>query len=262
MQVGRNEAGANALNAVWTRSAAIDDRRFGWLHRKRFHFRELQLEHFRARRDVTTGSDTRDQIVEAFGEVFKNFAGRGVDMRANVCGVVKLLRHPRARRGGHQFVGPLNRTLHTLFPRRQVEGRAVRRHDPASLDRHRFGHHQHQLVAPDRRHDGQPDAGISRRRFDDHTVLRQQATLFGVFDHGQRDTILDTAAGIGPLEFHPDFHPRIEQSLHANVWRTPYGFENSIGAHGMASPSKGVWPHCTKYETPSRRRSVAVPRCC
>ena len=68
-----------------------------------------------------------------------------------------------------------DRALHALLLGRQVEGRAIGEHQPAPLERHRFGHDQHQLVALDRGDHGEADAGVARGRLDDRAAGLQRA---------------------------------------------------------------------------------------
>ena len=102
----------------------------------------------------------------------------------------------------------LDRALHALFARGQVEGRAIGQHQPAAFDRHAFGHDQDQLVALDRGDHRQADAGIAAGRLDDRAAGLELAVALGRLDHRQRDAVLDRPAGVGPLGLDPDFGVR------------------------------------------------------
>ena len=58
---------------------------------------------------------------------------------------------------------PRDRALHAQLAGRQVELRAVGRHELAPLDRERLGHHQDEPVALDRADEREADAGVARR---------------------------------------------------------------------------------------------------
>ena len=67
------------------------------------------------------------------------------------------------------------------------------------------------------------------------SLQRTPATLFlplRVLDHRQRDTVFNAAARIGPLQFHPHAHARVEEALHLDVRRAADGLENGFCAHG------------------------------
>ena len=97
-----------------------------------------------------------------------------------------------------------DRALHALRARREHERRAVREHQPPPLDRHAVRHHQHQLVALDRRDHREADAGVARRGLDDRAARLELAGRLGVLDHRQRDAVLDRAAGVRALGLDPD----------------------------------------------------------
>src|SRR5690606_3209311 len=143
---------------------------------------------------------------------------------------VELLRHPCARGQLDQFSGPGDGALHATFLGCQIECGAVSEHQPPPLERHRFGHHQYQLVALDRGNHRQADSGIAARRFDDRTAGPERAGILRVLDHSQRNAILDRTAGIGALAFDPDFMVG-KKPRKTNVRGVANGGEDVVGLH-------------------------------
>jgi hypothetical protein len=118
-----------------------------------------------------------------------------------------------------------------FFARRQVEAGTVGQHQAAALDAHAVGHHQDEFVALDGGHHGQADAGVARGRLDDGAARLQRAASLGVFDHGQRNAVLDRAAGVAALGLDPDVGAGAEQSVDAHMRRVADGFEDAGGFH-------------------------------
>src|SRR6185312_3131223 len=63
------------------------------------------------------------------------------------------------------------------------------------------------LVALRLGHQGQPDAGVARRRLHDGAAGPQFPGLLRLLDHLQRDAVLDGPSGVQVLEFHQDGGP-------------------------------------------------------
>ena len=162
------------------------------------------------------------------GEVGQDLLRRGADVDLDIGRVLELLRDPRARRLCRQFLRALDRALHALLARGEVEGRAIGEHQPPPLERHRFGHDQDQLVALHRRDHGQADAGVAAGRLDDRAAgLRACPTRFGLLDHRQRDAVLDRAAGIGAFGLDPHLGVG-EQAREADVRRAADRLEDAV----------------------------------
>ena len=104
-------------------------------------------------------------------------------------------------------------------------------HELASFNRHRFRHGQNQAVALDGANQGQADAGIARGRFDNDRVLVKQSFFLCILDHGQRNTILDTAAGIETLHLHPHLDVITEKAIQFNVRRVADRLQNVVEFH-------------------------------
>src|SRR3546814_15440898 len=88
--------------------------------------------------DMATGADAGYQHVDwAVLEIGEDFFRRRAQVDIDIGVIFELLRHPGAGRGFDQLDRALDRALHALFARRQVEGRAISQHQPPPLDRDR-----------------------------------------------------------------------------------------------------------------------------
>ena len=230
MQIGRHEAGTNALNGMWPRLSARNDRRQGRLDREDFQVRPCRLEHLCAASDMATGADPGDHGVEPVGEVGKNLLRGRAYMNVDVRRVFELLRHPCARGRFDQLDGALDRALHPLFSRRQIECGAVSEHQSAALEAHALRHDKHQPIALHGGNHGKPDAGIARCRLDDHATRLECARTLSVFDHGKSNAVLDRPARITALRLYPDFC-FAKQPAHADMGGIANGFEDVGGFH-------------------------------
>jgi len=85
-------------------------------------------------------------------------------------------------------------------------------------------------------HHRQPDAGVARGRLDDRAAGLQDAAAFGVFDHRQRDAVLDRAAWVGAFGPDPHLAAGAEQPVDADVRRVADGGEDVVGFHEQISP--------------------------
>ena len=72
---------------------------------------------------------------------------------------------------------------------------------------------------------------------DDGAAGLQRARFFCVFHHGQRNAVLDRAAGVAALGLHPHVGRRAEQAVDANVGRVADGL--GMFSTLMASPGEG-----------------------
>ena len=69
------------------------------------------------------------------------------------------------------------------------------------LGTHLVGADEDAAVAPTRRHDGEPDAGVAARRLHDRPArLEELPVSLGRLDHGERDAVLRRAARVEHLE--------------------------------------------------------------
>ena len=89
-----------------------------------------------------------------------------------------------------------NRAFHAFGAVGQHQFRAVGFHQLTAFHRHSFGHHDDNPVAFCCCHGRKTDTGIAGRRFDNDRTGLQLAALFGVFNHGFRNTVLDRTGRI------------------------------------------------------------------
>jgi hypothetical protein len=131
--------------------------------------------------------------------------------------------------------GSVDRARHALFLGGQVEFRAISQHQAAALEAHALGHDQDQFIAFDRRDHRKADSGVARGRLDDRAARLELTAPLRVFDHRERDSILDRAARIRPLRFHPDFGAVAEQAVDPDVRGVADGLEDVGGFHQAGS---------------------------
>ena len=81
---------------------------------------------------------------------------------------------------------------------------AVDRHQTPPLDAHRLGHGEDQPVALQGADQGQSDARISARGFDDRCPGAEDTPRFGLLDHGQCHAVLDAAGRVERLDLGHD----------------------------------------------------------
>ncbi len=184
---------------------------------------------------MAAGADASDQRVQPVGEVGQDFLRRGAGVDVGVGGVFKLLRYPRVGGLRLQLLGAGDGAFHAFFFRRQVELRAIGQHQAAPLDAHAVGHHQNQLVAFDRSHQRQANAGVARSRLNDGAAGLQRAGFFSIFDHSERNAVFDGAAGVAALGLDPDVGVRAKQAVDAHVRRVANGLQNVVEFHGGVS---------------------------
>ncbi len=118
-----------------------------------------------------------------------------------VCRVIELFRQPRPLRVCRVLLGDALRFLDAFRTGREDELRAKGLEQLAALHRHRVGHHQRALVALCRGHEGQADAGVAARRFDDGLPRFELARLLRFADHGDGDAIFDRGERIEGFQF-------------------------------------------------------------
>ena len=221
------------------RRAAADDGGGGGLHRVHLELRELGLQHLGYTTQVAAGAHAGDDRVDAMGEVGQDFLRGGAHVDVHVGRVFKLLGNPRARGAGGQLFSAGDGAFHAFFTRGQVERCAVGQHQAAAFNGHAVGHHQHEFVALHRGHHGQAHAGVARGGLDDGAAGLQLARLLGVFHHGQRNTVLDRAAGVAALGLDPDLLAglghTLEQALETDVRGAADGLQNVVEFHGVDS---------------------------
>src|SRR5688572_24565803 len=94
VEYGRNKTSANSLDAMKTFFLAGDNLRFFRLHCEHLQVGKFCLEHFSTTRDMTTGTDPGDEVVDTIREVSKNLLRGRFAMNCHICGIVELHGHP------------------------------------------------------------------------------------------------------------------------------------------------------------------------
>jgi hypothetical protein len=156
--------------------------------------------------------------------------GGAVDFR--IGRILELLRDHRAGMGGHQLVGAGDGALHALGRFGQLDLRPQDHQHLAPFQRHALGHHQDQLVALGRGHEGKRDAGVAAGWLDQHRLARRDdALLFHRLDHVDADAILDRGEGIEELQLQQDVGlgaRLLGHALQAHQGRIADGFGDAV----------------------------------
>ena len=108
-----------------------------------------------------------------------------------------------------QFDRALYGSVGPLGARRQDDFSAKNLEQLATFDRHILGKHDLDRVALDAGDHRQRNAGVSRRRFDDGLAGRKGSVGFGVFNHRQRDAVLDRTRRVLAFHLPEDAHIRV-----------------------------------------------------
>ncbi len=179
----------------------VQDGRVLRLDRDHAHARLAALQYLADAGDRSAGADAGDDNIDFAVGVVPDFLRRRAAVNFRIGGILELLRHDRARRRSDDFVGFGDRALHALRGRGEDQLGAEQGQHLAAFGRHRFRHHQYQLVAAGRRHEGQRNAGVAGRRFDQNAMPgRNLALRLERIDHRHADAILDAADRIEELE--------------------------------------------------------------
>ena len=121
-------------------------------------------------------------------------------MNVGIGWILKLLRYNRAGDRGFEFLGLGDSALHALAGWRQFQLRAKQSQHLATLNRHRFRHHENKAIPARRRHKGQRDAGITGSWFNQRRAGFNRSRSFQRIDHVDADTILDARDRIEKFE--------------------------------------------------------------
>src|SRR5256885_1063299 len=91
------------------------------------------------------------------------------------------------------------------------------------------------------RSQGQADAGVAAGGLDDGAAGLQGAGLLGVLDHGQRDAVLDGAAGVAALGLDPHIGTGAEQAVDAHMGRVANRLQDVVSSHRTSASWGGGW---------------------
>ena len=187
------------------------------------HLQEARNAHQRPR-----GPDGADEVVDLAAGLLPDLQRRGLVVRQIVARIGELVGHEiGVGILGHLFPRQPDRSVGTLGSGRQDHLGAVGTDDLPPLDRHRLAHHDLHGIALDDPHDGQSDACIARRGFDDGLAGGQPPVLLGRLDHLERDAVLDAARGVESLELRINVDVRIRaQPVNPHHRGISDGFQN------------------------------------
>src|ERR1019366_272681 len=129
--------------------------------------------------------------------------------------------------------------------------------------RHLVAHQEDAAIAALRRDDGQADAGIAARRFDDDTPRLQEAISFGGVDHRECGPVLRTPARVHRLKFHQHLNTlRCRQSIEPNERRFANEVKQGVRyAHGSTLFGRELvsWrPRRSPQVSPARAGVVSI----
>ena len=136
-----------------------------------------------------------------------------------------------------QLVRLRDRALHAVLAGREHELRAVGRRELATLDRHRVGHREDELVALHRGDEREADAGVAARRLDERAARLQDAGLLRRLDHRERDAVLHGPARVEVLDLDDHLRGALVELADADERRIADQFGNvfvDVG-HGVVS---------------------------
>ena len=235
MKVLGDEPGAKPLDFVGAGFQGLagqslgNDRRILWVHRDGLKRRFARFDDLHAAGNRAASSDTGHQNIHLAVGVGPNFLGGCLFVNCHVGRIFELLRNPRVWRFPGQLFGLGNRAFHAFRAGCQNQFRAQHRQKRAALHRHRFGHRENELVTLCGCDEREGDAGVAAGRLDDHGVFFEDAALFGVFDHGHADAVLDAAERIEKLTFEEDCGVQPGGDLvQFDQRRAPDGFDDVV----------------------------------
>src|SRR5690606_33831708 len=134
------------------------------------------------------------------------------------------------------FLGQFARLAHharsALGGRGQDDLGAIGAHELAALDREGLGHGGDEAVAARGADHGEGHAGVARGRLDHGVAGLEQAARFGVEDDGERQAVLDRAAGIEGFDLGVQGDARRRHAVEAHDGRAADGVEDALVDHG------------------------------
>ena len=146
--------------------------------------------------DRASRTDAGHEQVDPSVRVAPDFLGRRPSVHGRIGRIGELLENDRARRTVAQSLRLGDSPFHAFGSGRQHDAGSEGREQVAPLDAHRIGHRQRHAVSFGRSDKRQPDARVAARGFDDLGPGLQNAPSLGVFDHRQRDAVLDASSRV------------------------------------------------------------------
>ena len=208
VQVLGDEAGADALDLVGTGLDRFsvdglgDHRAVAGFHGDGFdRLAGFVLDVAGHTGDGAAGADTSDQHIDGTVTVVPDLGTGGLEVDFGVGGIVELSWHEVfAGIAVGDLLGLGDGTGHALGGLGEDQLGAENGHHPATLDRHRLGHRQDQLVAAGCCCEGEGDAGVAGGGLDNHLVFGELAALLGIPNHVGADPALHAVSGIATFD--------------------------------------------------------------
>ena len=201
VEVGGHEAGADSLYLVRSRFASRQDGRGVRFDGEHPHIRLQFLEPPAGAADRSACAHAGDQYIDLSVRVAPDLFGGRLFVDAGIGRIGELLQDDRTRDLVAECFGPGDGAFHAFGSGRQLQPCAEGLEQTAALQAHRVGHRQDQFVSFDRRDTGQSDARVAAGGFDDRGSGREEAFLFGVFDHRQGDPLFDASQRVEIFQF-------------------------------------------------------------
>ena len=117
-------------------------------------------------------------------------------MNRRVSRIFELLQNNRSGSSRLQFLSLGNGSFHPVCSRSKYKLRSQRLQQVPAFHTHRVGHGQYQLIAFGSSHKCQTDSGISTGWLYNNRSWPQRPLHFGIFNHGQRNTVFHTSGRI------------------------------------------------------------------
>ena len=199
-----HEARADALDLVRARAPLGQHRRRGRLYGHNLHVGVHALEVRARAAHRAARAHARHEDIHVAARGLPDLRARGSLVDGRVRRVRELSNDERVGDLGRQLLGACDGAFHAQRAVGQHQLGAVGLHEVATLDGHRLGHGYDQAHAARGGDGGQADAGVARRRLDEHGVGVYLAGRQRVVDHRLSDAVLDGAGRIERLHLPHD----------------------------------------------------------
>ena len=197
---GRDEARADALDAMRARRAAREHRRGLGLDADDGRLGVVRLERLPHAGDRPAGPDAGDEDVDLAVERGEDLGAGARAVGLGVGRVGELVGQEDVVVAGRR-AGGVDGLVHAAERLDDLDLRAVEAQQRLALAAHALGQEDRQVVALGRAAEGQRDAGVAGGRLDDRRAPRlDEPVALGGVEHGHADAVLDRAAGVEGLE--------------------------------------------------------------